>query len=108
MVERVLSNCQKSLLDEQDWSILKQRFIQTAEDITHVCWDNAPRLFFDNRSSFEYNMGKLKSLGTPIARIKAAHNCSRASKRDSTSWWIASQVVFGMWSGSNVNFKFVG
>ena len=28
-------------------------------------------------------MDKLKSLGTPIARIKATHNCSKASKHDS-------------------------
>jgi len=29
-------------------------------------------------------MDKLKSLGTPIARIKATHNCSKASKHEST------------------------
>jgi len=28
-------------------------------------------------------MDKLKSLGTPIARVKATHNCSKASRLDS-------------------------
>ena len=53
LFKRGLSNCQKGLLNEQDCSILKQRFIQTAEDTTSVCWDNAPHLFFDNRCNFE-------------------------------------------------------
>ena len=43
-----------------------------------------PHLFFDIRSSVEYNIDKLKSLGTPIARIKATHNCSKESKHDYT------------------------
>ena len=45
---------------------------------------NAPHLLLDIRSGVEYNIDKLKSLGTPIVRIKATHNCSKASKRDST------------------------
>jgi len=52
----------------------------SAEDAKNVCWGIVPHLFFD----FEYNIDKLKSLGTPIARIKATHNCSKASKHDST------------------------
>jgi len=50
-------------------------------------------------------MDKLKSLGTPIARINATHNCSKASKHDSTE---DDGVIFGMSGGSDVNFKFVG
>ena len=64
-----------------------------------------PHLFFDIRSSVENNMDKLKSLGTPIARINATHNCSKASKHDSTE---DDGVIFGMSGGSDVNFKFVG
>ena len=43
-----------------------------------------PHSFFDIRSSVEFNIDKLKSLGRPISRIKATHNCFKASQHDST------------------------
>ena len=82
--DRVLRHCQEGQLDEDDWNVLKTRFIQTAQDTNCSDWDNATRLFYDNKSTFEYNMTKLQRLNKPIAKLEAKHNCRAAAKRDST------------------------
>ena len=63
--------------------MLKTRCIQTAHDSNNTIWDDAPQIFFDYRSSFEYNMSKLQALGDPIERLKGKHNSSQAANQDS-------------------------
>ena len=63
--------------------MLKTRCIQTAHDSTNPMWDDAPHIFFDYRSSFEYNMSKLQALGYPIERLMGKHNNSQAANQDS-------------------------
>ena len=39
--------------------------------------------FLNKKNSFEYNMANLVALGTPVAKLKAVHNCAKAAKQDS-------------------------
>ena len=81
--KRVLTSFQEGNLDKQDWNMLKTRCIQTAHDSNNPIWDDAPHIFFDYRSSFEYNMSKLQDSEDPIERLKVKHNISQAENQDS-------------------------
>ena len=61
---------------------LSERFIGTISDSNGVSWDQAHQVFYDNKSSFEYNMSRLHTLKTPIAKSQARHNCLEAKKKD--------------------------
>ncbi|HEY0652265.1 MAG TPA: AAA family ATPase, partial [Chryseosolibacter sp.] len=80
---RVLTHCEQGTLDETDWDTLKRRTPAQAADASNIQWDNAPRLFFDNKKVSRYNIDKLIGLRKPVAEIKARHNEAAAAKRDS-------------------------
>ena len=85
---RILSRCTETEADgglqEEDWHVLQTRFIQSATDAEDEKWNDAPYMFHDNNSCFEYNMAKLQDIGSPITCIKASHNNVKAAKRDSS------------------------
>lgn len=80
-----MARCETGSLEAEDWNVLKTRFIQNAPDASDPKWDDAPHLFHDNKSCFEYNMKKLKDIGTPITRLNAKHNNQKAAKKDSAA-----------------------
>ena len=60
---------------------LSERWFGTPSDSNGVSWDQAHWLFYENKSSFEYNMSRLQTLETPIAKLQARHNCLEAKKQ---------------------------
>ena len=66
--------------------IIKKIIFQTAPDSEDEVWDNAPHLFFDNKSAFKHNMTKLNSFGTTIANLTETHSIHLADKQDSTEY----------------------
>ena len=82
--KQFLVNCERGTVTEQDWHNLKQRYPQNVPDRESDCWTNAARLFFDNASAQEHNISRLQSLGSPIAHLKAEHDCVASRKRDSS------------------------
>lgn len=78
----------------------EDKVFQTASDSHDAKWDDA---IFDNKNSFEYNMGKLNELGTPIAKLKAKHNCARARKRDSNEENGLRSELSCCWSRGDAN-----
>ena len=66
------------------WELLKTRYIKNAQDYNDPVWNDTPRIFYENKGCYEYNMIKLKDTGNPITRIKSRHNYAKASKMDSS------------------------
>ena len=71
----------KILLCEIDWMGLSEPFFGTASDSNDVSWDQDHQVFYDNKSTFEYNISRLQILESPIAKLQARHNCSEAKKK---------------------------
>ena len=55
------------LLCKIDWMNLSEEFFGASSDSNDVSWDQANQVFYDNKSAFEYNMSRLKTLESPIA-----------------------------------------
>ena len=49
----------KMLLCEINWMDLSERFFGTASESNDVSWDQAHQVFYENKSTFEYNMSRL-------------------------------------------------
>ena len=81
--KQLLKHCEDGAVDIDDWNLLRTRFVGTASDSTDPQWDQAPHLFFDNKSAHEFNMARLQSLQKPIARLDAVHNKPEAKRKDS-------------------------
>ena len=81
--KQLLQHCQEGSVNEEDWNLLRNRFIGTAFDSNDPQWDEEAFLSFDNNSVHEYNMEKLRSLRKPIARLNAEHNYAEARRKDS-------------------------
>ena len=64
------------LLCKMGWMYLSERFLGTASDSNDVSPDQAHQVFYDNKSALEYNMLRLQTLESPIAKLQARHNCS--------------------------------
>lgn len=64
-------------INERDWQMLLAHAPQTATNFSE--FTDAIRLYYDKASVAEYNLHKLQSIGTPIARINAIHFNSMAS-----------------------------
>ena len=60
---------------------LSEIFVGTASDSNDASQDQAHRVFYDNKSAFEYNISRLQRLEIPIAKLQARHNCSEAKKK---------------------------
>ena len=60
---------------------LSEQFVQTESDSNDVSYDQTHRVFYNNKSAFEYNMSRLQTLESPIAKLKLCHNCSEAKKK---------------------------
>ena len=69
------------LLFKIDWMDLSERFLGTASDSNDVSWDQYHQVFYENKSSFEYNMSRLQTLETPITKLQACHKCPEAKKK---------------------------
>ena len=78
--KQILQNCQEGSLTEKDWMHLSERFVVTTSDLNNIIWDQYHRVFYDNKSAFEYKMSRLQTLEIPIAKLQARHNCSEAKK----------------------------
>ena len=64
-------------VNHDDWQMLLKRTPQQATN--HDDFTDAVRLFYDKASVAEYNLQKLYSLHTPVARLNAIHSNSVAS-----------------------------
>lgn len=62
---------------QEDWRMLLQRTPQQASNCDEFA--DAVRLYYDKASVAQYNLDKLQSLGTPIARITAIHSNKAAA-----------------------------
>ena len=60
---------------------LSEQFFGTASDSNDVGWDQAHRVFYDNKSAFEYNMSRLQTLEILIAKLQARHKFPEAKKK---------------------------
>ena len=69
------------LLWKIDWIYLFGRFVRTSSDSNNASWDQAYRVFYENKSAFEHSMLRLQTLKIPIAKLQARHNCSEAKKK---------------------------
>jgi len=69
--------------DQDDWNLLKRHFQGISQDSNASDWDKGLHLFFDNRSTFEFNINRLKSLGNPIVCLDAWHNRHEEKSKDS-------------------------
>lgn len=73
----LLLRLREGTITESDWQMLLARAPQTATNSSE--FTDAIRLYYDKASVAEYNLYKLQSIGTPIARINAIHSDSMAS-----------------------------
>ena len=52
---------------------LSERFFGISSDSNDVSWDQYHQVFYDNKSAFEYNMSRIQTLETSIAKLQAWH-----------------------------------
>ena len=65
------------------WELLKTRYIKNAQDYNDPVWNDTPRIFYENKGCYEYNMRNFKDTENLITRIKPRHNYAKAAKRES-------------------------
>ena len=73
----LLLRLRNGTVNESDWKLLLDRAPQNVAN--HSDFTNAIRLHYDKASVAEYNLEKLHSLNTPIAKITAIHSDITAS-----------------------------
>ena len=79
---QALLRLRNAAVTENDWQLFMTRTIESArvnrEGLT--LFDEAIRLFSTVEEVAEYNVAYIRRLGSPIAHIKAIHNCVEAKK----------------------------
>ncbi len=87
-----MSRLRDGNISRNNWELTIQRTAQRANNVEE--FSDAVWLFYMKESVAEYNFNKLKTLGTPIARINAVHSSAVAAAAKSDDAGGLYPVVF--------------
>ena len=92
-----LNNLADGSFDQEDWKYLKERDLFLGNFTTEERRDimsSATMITSTNKAAKEYNIKRIKDLGTTIFPVRSENNCKEAANASFSKSGLMSQILF--------------